>query len=91
VPAIGDAERLQTQARPLDAEIVPAKRDVLIGPQPSRDLEELSRPRVPLRLVALRVAVGREVVLAAHDVDEQPPAGDVVERGGGTGEVRGCQ
>src|SRR4051794_21977048 len=68
---------------PGDGEVLTGERHILLGPQSPYQLEELLRPRVPLRLVALAVAVRREIVLARHDVDQQPPAAQLVECAGG--------
>ena len=87
VPAVGGAEGPRGAASTLRPEVLAPERDVLLGPQPPHDLEELLGPGIALRLVALGVAVGREVVLAADDVDQDASAAEVVERGGGAGEV----
>ena len=52
--------------------------DVLLGPQPADELHELPGAGVAVGLVALGVAVGRQVVLAGDDVDQDPAAGEVV-------------
>jgi hypothetical protein len=66
-----------------------AERHVLLGPQQPDELQELPGPGITLRLVVGDVAVGRQVVLPAHDVDEQPPAAQVIQGGGRAGEMGG--
>ena len=71
-----------------DLEVLAVVGDVLLGPQPADDLDELLGTGVTVGLVALAVAVGAEVVLAGHDVDQHPAAGEMVQGRGGGGEVR---
>ncbi len=77
------------QGRSRDAEVLAAERDVLLRPQPARELHELPGPGVALGLVAFRVAVRGEVVLAADDVDQQAALAQVIQRGRRAGEVGG--
>jgi hypothetical protein len=88
VPAFAGSVGPRAQGCPLDPEVPAPERDVFLGPQPPDDLEELFGPGVSLGPVALYVAVSREVVLAAHDIDEETPPAEMVERGGSARKVR---
>ena len=89
VPAVLRSVRARAQRRPVDGEVPSAERDAFLGPQPPDELHELPGPGVPLGLVALGVAVRREVVLAAHDVDQDPAPAQLVECRGRAGKVSG--
>lgn len=82
-------DRAGRDRRACHREVLAGEGDVLFGPEPAYQLEELLRSRVPLGLVALTVPVRREVVLAGHDVDEQAAATELVQRGRRRREVRG--
>lgn len=89
VRTTGPPDRARAHRRAGDPVVLTLEGDVLLGPQAPHEAHELLRAPVSVGLVSLGVAVGREVVLTAHDVDEDPAAGEVVERRGRAREVRG--
>jgi hypothetical protein len=70
-----------------DLEVLAGEGDVLLGPQPAHQPHELAGAAIALGLIALRVAVGGEIVLAGDDVDPHPAAAEFVEGRRGGGEV----
>ncbi len=55
---------------------------VLLGPQPADQPHELLGAGIAVRLLALAVAIGGQVVLSRDDIHPNPAAAQVVQRGG---------
>ncbi len=71
-----------------DLEVLAREGDLLLGPQPAHQAHELPGAGVAMRLIALAVAVGGEIILAGDDIDAHAAAGQLVQGGGRGGEVR---
>ena len=68
-------------------EVLAGMGDLLLRPEPADEAHELPRAGIALGLVRLAVAIGGEPVLARDDIDPHPAPAQVIQRGGGGGEL----
>src|ERR1700753_2030547 len=83
------AEGSRLQRRMLDGEVFAVEGDVLLSPQSTDQLPEFASSVIPARLVEGDVAVRSGVVGSGYHIHQQPAAAELVEGGGGAGEMRG--
>lgn len=71
--------------RVIDPVVFAFEGNVFFGPKPAGEPHEFFCPAVSIFLIALRIAVGRYIILAGNDVQPNPATGKMIKRGDGRG------